>query len=63
MQGLGVGAPVLALAGSGDAVTVAVGGPRPKLRILISAPHGTPSSEHVLLGLPPGAVVSYFVTR
>jgi hypothetical protein len=63
MQGLGVDAPVLALAGSGHAVTVAVGGPRPKLRVLTSAPRGTPSSEHVLLGLPPGSVVSYFVTR
>ena len=63
MQGLGVGAPVLALAGSGDAVTIAVGGPRPKLRVLTSAPRGTPSSEHVLLGLPAGSVVSYFITR
>jgi hypothetical protein len=65
MQGLGVGAPVLALAGSGDAVAIAVGGARPKLRILTSAPSdsGTPSSEHVLLGLPAGAHVTYFVTR
>jgi hypothetical protein len=65
MQGLGVGSPILALAGSGDAVAIAVGGPRPKLRILTSAPSGsgTPSSEHVLLGLPAGAHVSYFVTR
>jgi hypothetical protein len=65
MQGLGVGSPILALAGSADAVSIAVGGPRPKLRVLTSAPSGsgTPSSEHVLLGLPPGAHVSYFVTR
>jgi hypothetical protein len=63
MQGLAVGAPVLALAGSGDAVTVAVGGPRPKLRVLTAAPRGTPSSEHVLVGLPAGAHVTYFVTR
>jgi hypothetical protein len=65
MQGLGTGSPILALAGAGDAVAVAVGGPRPKLRILTSAPSGsgTPSSEHVLLGLPAGAHVSYFVTR
>jgi hypothetical protein len=62
-QGLGVGSPILALAGSGNAVAIAVGGPRPKLRILASAPRGTPSSGRVLLGLPPGAVVSYFVTR
>jgi hypothetical protein len=57
MQGLGIGSPILALAGSGDAVAVAVGGPRPKLRILAQ------SSEHVLVGLPAGAHVSYFVTR
>jgi hypothetical protein len=63
MQGLGVGSPVLALAGSGDSVTVAVGGPRPRLRVLTSAPRGIPSSEHVLLGLPAGSSVSYFVTR
>jgi hypothetical protein len=63
MQGVAMGARVLALAGSGDAVAVAVGGPRPKLRILTPAPHGAPSSEHVLVGLPAGAVVSYFVTR
>jgi hypothetical protein len=63
LKGLGVGAPVLALAGSGGAVTIAVGGPRPKLRVLTSAPRGIPSSEHVLLGLPAGSDVSYFVTR
>jgi hypothetical protein len=63
MQGLGVGSPILALAGSGDAVTVAVGGPRPKLRVLTPAPHGTPSSMHVFAGLPAGTTVSYFVMR
>ena len=63
VQRLDVGAPVLALAGSGDAVTIAVGGPLPKLRVLTAAPQGTPSSEHVLLGLPAGSNVSYFVTR
>jgi hypothetical protein len=63
MQGVVTGARVLAVAGSGDAVAVAVGGARPKLRILTPAPRGTPSSEHVLLGLPAGSVVSYFVTR
>jgi hypothetical protein len=65
VHGLGVGSPILALAGSGDAVTVAVGGARPALRILTSAPSGSgaPSSEHVLLGLPAGARVSYFGTR
>jgi hypothetical protein len=63
MRGLAVGSPILALAGSGDAVAIAVGGPLPKLRILTAAPRGTPSSEHVLVGLPVGAHVSYFVTR
>jgi hypothetical protein len=57
MQGLGVGSPILALAGSRDTVAIAVGGRLPRLRILTSA------SEHVLLGLPAGAHVSYFVTR
>lgn len=63
MQGLAVGSPILALAGSGDAVTVAVGGPYPKLRILTPAPRMRRSTERVLPGLPSGAAVSYFVTR
>jgi hypothetical protein len=64
MEGLGVGSPIVALAGSGDAVAIAVGGSRPRLRMLTSMPGGAglPSSERVLLGLPPGRV-SYFVTR
>jgi hypothetical protein len=63
MQRLVTGARILAVAGSGNAVAVAAGGPHPKLRILTSAPLGTPSSEHVQLGLPAGVTVSYFVTR
>jgi hypothetical protein len=63
IQGLGVGSPVLALAGSGDAVIVAVGGQHPRLRILTAAPRGMPSSERVLPGLPAGGRVSYLVTR
>jgi hypothetical protein len=62
-RGLGTGGPVLAVAGSGGAVAVAVGGGRPKLRILTLTRRGTLSSERVLAGLPAGPNVSYFVMR